>query len=122
MRLAGISWLWLFGSLLILFDEQLASSYFLAYCRILCKKIIVFLLDELHLFLQRGVLLSDVNQLSLHDLKRLIICIIEESLDLLLFLLQKEMGFVELRFQFEAGGALLPAGVGFAVLGLQPAE
>lgn len=30
VRLAGVSWLGLFGGLLILFEEQLASGYFLA--------------------------------------------------------------------------------------------
>lgn len=43
-------------------------------------------------------------------------------MDLLLFLLQEEMGFVELGFQFKAGWTLRSAGVGFAVLGLQPTE
>ena len=43
-------------------------------------------------------------------------------MDLLLFLLQEEQGFAELGLQFEAGRALLPAGVGFAVVGVQPAE
>lgn len=98
VRLAGISRLQLFGGLLILLEEEFASGYFLAQCCVLGKEIVIFLLNELHLFPQRGVLFSDVDQLILYDLKRLIICIVEECLDLLLFLLQDEMGFAELGF------------------------